>query len=213
MFDLSTLSGVAAVLEIEDEADAVPVCNALLEGGVRVIELALRTKAAEPSIARITAEVSGMTVGAGTLIARGQAARVKALGAAFALSPGFNPAIVHEADEAGLPFVPGVATPSEIEAAIETGRRILKFFPAEPLGGLSYLQSVNSPYAYLGLSYIPLGGLTVDNLRVWAASPLIAAAGGTWIAPRPLIKAHDWKEIKNRAAAAVRLWQEVRGSE
>ena len=180
MTDLSSISGVIAVLEIDDEADAVPVCTALLEGGVTAIELALRTKAAEPSIARITGEVKGMTVGAGTLIARGQAARVKALGAAFALSPGFNPVIAHEADDAGLPFVPGVATPSEIEAAIETGRRLLKFFPAEPLGGLAYLQSVNSPYAYLGLSYIPLGGLTVDNLRTWAASPLIAAAVRMW---------------------------------
>jgi 2-dehydro-3-deoxyphosphogluconate aldolase/(4S)-4-hydroxy-2-oxoglutarate aldolase len=122
--------GMIAVLEIDDVADAVPVCRALLDGGISAIELALRTPAAEPSIERIAAELPAMCIGVGTIIQSGQAARAKKLGGAFGLAPGFNPRIAGEARDAGLPFVPGIATPSELEGALEAGATIFKFFPA-----------------------------------------------------------------------------------
>jgi 2-dehydro-3-deoxyphosphogluconate aldolase/(4S)-4-hydroxy-2-oxoglutarate aldolase len=202
--------GMIAVLEIDDAADAVPLCRALLDGGISAIELALRTPAAEPSIERIAADLPAMCIGVGTIIKSGQAARMKKLGGAFGLAPGFNPRIAAEALEAGLPFVPGVATPSELEGALEAGAAILKFFPAEPSGGIKYLQSMNNPYNYLGLSYIPLGGVNEQNLADWAKVPQVIAIGGTWIAPRPLIKAKDWQQIRDKARVAMRIWEAAR---
>jgi 2-dehydro-3-deoxyphosphogluconate aldolase/(4S)-4-hydroxy-2-oxoglutarate aldolase len=208
--DLLSKKGIIAVLEIDDELDAVPLCRALVKGGITAIELALRTDAAEPSIKRIAAEVPEMTIGIGTVIKSGQASRVKKAGAAFGLAPGFNRAVVDEAKDAGLPFIPGIATATEIEAALETGAHILKFFPAESAGGVPYLKSINAPYNYLKLSYIPLGGVNEENLGAYANMSQVLAIGGTWIAQRPLIKAKQWDEIEVRAKRAVRIWQAFR---
>ncbi|MDR0877813.1 MAG: bifunctional 4-hydroxy-2-oxoglutarate aldolase/2-dehydro-3-deoxy-phosphogluconate aldolase [Treponema sp.] len=204
--------GIIAVLEIEDEADAVPVARALVEGGVSVIELALRTPASEPSIARIAAAVPEMMIGIGTIIEPGQAARVqRQKGVCFGVSPGINPAIVKEAVSCELPFAPGIATPSELELALSLGCRVVKFFPAEGLGGLSFLKSMDAPYKHLGVRYIPLGGVSQDNLASYAAAQQILAIGGSWIANRELIRAKDWKEITSRAKAAKQVWDETRG--
>jgi len=199
--------GIIAVLEIEDEKNAVPLANALLEGGVKIIELALRTKAAVPSISLIVNEVPKMFIGAGTIIELGQAALVKKeKGVRFAVSPGINPEIIKEAIAADLPFAPGIATPSELEQAISLGCRTVKFFPAEGLGGLNYLKSINAPYNHLGIKYIPLGGITLDNLPSYAKFSPVLAIGGSWIATKDLINARKWNEITERAREAKRIW-------
>ena len=203
--------GIIAVLEIEKESDAVPIAQALLEGGVGAIELALRTPASEPSIALIAEKVPGMMIGIGTIIEAGQAARIqKYAGVKFAVSPGINPDIVKEALACGLPFAPGIATPSELEQALSLGCRVVKFFPAEGMGGLSYLKSLDAPYKHLGVRYIPLGGVTQNNLADYAKFSQILAIGGSWIANKELVKAGKWDEITKAAKAAKELWDSIR---
>ena len=205
--DELTAKGIIAVLEIESEQSAVPTAKALLEGGVTAIELALRTPGAVPSIAMIAKEVPQMCIGIGTIIEAGQAAMVKNQnGVCFGVSPGLNPEIVKEALQADLPFAPGIATPSELDKAITLGCRVVKFFPAEGMGGLNYLKSLNGPYNHLGIRYIPLGGVTPDNLASYAKFSPVLAIGGTWLASKDLIKAQDWKEITKRAREAVEIW-------
>jgi 2-dehydro-3-deoxyphosphogluconate aldolase/(4S)-4-hydroxy-2-oxoglutarate aldolase len=203
--------GIIAVLEIENEQDAVPLAKSLLEGGVRAIELALRTPAAVPSISLIAKEVPQMYIGIGTIIVSGQAAMVKKENAVrFGVSPGLNPNIVKEAIEADLPFAPGIATPTELDQAISLGCRVVKFFPAEGMGGLSYLKSINAPYNHLGIKYIPLGGITQANMADYAKFNSVIAIGGSWIAGKELIKAQDWKEITKRAKEAKDIWRRAK---
>jgi 2-dehydro-3-deoxyphosphogluconate aldolase / (4S)-4-hydroxy-2-oxoglutarate aldolase len=203
--------GIIAVLEIESEQNAVPIAKALLEGGITVIELALRTPAAIPSISLIAKEVPQMFIGIGTIIETGQATAVKKEpGVRFGVSPGINPEIVKEAQYADLPFAPGIATPSELEQAISLGCRVVKLFPAEGLGGLSYLKNINAPYNHLGIKYIPLGGITPENLTSYAKFNPVLAVGGSWIASKELIKAQDWKEITKRAREAKEIWNNAR---
>lgn len=205
--------GIIAVLEIEDADDAVPVCQALYRGGVQAIELALRTKAAEHSIELIKENVPEMCLGIGTVIKPGQAKRVKELGADFAVSPGYNQLIVDEARGVDLPFAPGIATPSELEKAITSGFDTVKLFPAVPVGGVSYLKSMNGPYAYLGIKYIPLGGVSLDNLKDWAECSDILSIGGTWIAKKPLIRAKNFDQIEKNASEAALLWKKYKKEE
>ena len=202
--------GIIAVLEIESERNAVPLAKALLDGGVAVIELALRTPAAIPSILQIIKDVPQMFIGAGTIIEKGQAKTVKELGVRFGVSPGLNPDIVREAIAADLPFAPGIATPSELDLAITLGCNVVKLFPAEGMGGLNYLKSINGPYNHLGVKYIPLGGVTVENLPGYAQFMPVLAVGGSWIANRELINSQDWKEISRRAKEAKDIWQRSR---
>jgi 2-dehydro-3-deoxyphosphogluconate aldolase/(4S)-4-hydroxy-2-oxoglutarate aldolase len=203
-------SGVVAVLVFEDAAEAVPVARALLKGGVTAIELTLRTPAAMESLKRIRTEAPEMLAGVGTILSPGQVAEVTAAGADLGVAPGYNPRVVDAARAAGLPFAPGIMTASELEGALEKGCRILKFFPAEPAGGIPYLKSLNGPYGYMGLQYIPLGGLNEDNLRSWFEQPFVMAVGGSWIADKKVIAARDWDEITRRAERACAIFREVR---
>lgn len=198
-------AGVIAVLVVDDAADAVPLARALLEGGVGVMELTLRTPAALDALVEIRQHVPEMVAGIGTILSVEQLLRAKECGAAFGVAPGCNPRLLAAAREARLSFAPGVATPTDIEIAVEHGCRLLKLFPAEPLGGLPYLRAMAAPYAHLGLRYIPLGGLTGENAAEYLRDPLIAAIGGSWIAPRELIKAGDWRAVTDRAKAAAAL--------
>lgn len=204
-------SGVLAVLVIDRVEDAVPLANALLEGGIDAMELTLRTPAALGALKAIRANVPEMLAGIGTILTPEQAVQVKEAGGAFGVSPGLNRRVVEKAWEVGLPFAPGVATPSDIEAALEYGMRLLKFFPAEPAGGMAYLKSMNAPYAHLGLRYVPLGGLHAGNMRPYLADPMILAVGGSWLAKREQIAAGDWAAIAQCAREAVTLAQQVRG--
>jgi 2-dehydro-3-deoxyphosphogluconate aldolase/(4S)-4-hydroxy-2-oxoglutarate aldolase len=200
--DKVSAAGVVAVLIVDDANDAVPLARALLSGGVDVMELTLRTPAAIDALRAIRREVPEMTAGIGTILNVDQLQAAREAGAAFGVSPGCNPRLLAAAREAGFSFAPGIATPTDIEIAIEHGCRLLKFFPAEQLGGLTYLRAMAAPYAHLGLRYIPLGGLTAANAGSYLSDPLIAAIGGSWIAPREAIKARDWKTIETNARAA-----------
>ena len=193
------------MLVFDDAKDAAPVARALLDGGVGVMELTLRTPAALDALAEIRREVPEMVVGIGTILTVEQLHAAQAAGAAFGVSPGCNPRLLAAAREAGFSFGPGVATPTDIEIALEHGCRLLKFFPAEQLGGLPYLRAMAAPYAHLGIRYIPLGGLTESNAGTYLQDPLIAAIGGSWIAPREVIKAKKWDAIRSKARAASRL--------
>ncbi|MBQ7667470.1 MAG: bifunctional 4-hydroxy-2-oxoglutarate aldolase/2-dehydro-3-deoxy-phosphogluconate aldolase [Kiritimatiellae bacterium] len=200
-----------AVVVIDDPGKAVAVARTLFEGGVSAIELTLRTPCALDAMRRIVAEVPEVLVGAGTVLTAAQVAQAKEAGAAFAVAPGFNRSVVSAAADAGLPFAPGVMTPSEIEGAYEMGcTRVMKFFPASVAGGLQGLRTLSAPYKHLGIRFIPLGGLKADNTAEWLSDPLVAACGGSWIAPAKLIAAGDWAAIRRNAEIATAARDAVR---
>ncbi len=205
-------AGVAAVLTIADPEDAVPAARALQAGGVSVIELTFRTACAAESIRRIRGEEPGVCVGAGTLLDGAQVGEAKRAGALFGVSPGCNPETIRAARGEGLPFAPGVMTPTDIEFAIANGCRALKFFPAESSGGLAHLRAMAAPFARLGLRFIPLGGIGRDELRRYIESPLVLCVGGSWLARPQDVSRRDWESIRREAAAATRIVSDARAS-
>ncbi len=204
-------AGIIAVLVIDREEDAVPLARALLAGGVGVMELTLRTDAALDALRAIRKDVPEMVAGVGTVLTPKQVGQVAGAGGAFGVSPGVNPRVIKAAAEAGLPFAPGVATPSDIEASLEFGCRLLKFFPCEPSGGLPFLKAMAAPYAHLGLQFIPLGGVNAKNMSAYLADPLVSALGGSWLAPREAIRAGQWEGITGLAAEASSIVRKFRG--
>lgn len=203
--------GIMAVLIVDDALDAVPLARVLLENGIRGMELTLRTPAAFDALDAIRKGVPEMFAGVGTVLTGEQVLAAKHHGSAFGVAPGYNRDIVAAASLAGLPFAPGISTPSEIEGAVSQGCQILKFFHAEGMGGTRYLQAINAPYKHLGLRYIPLGGVGSHNLREYLALPEVVAIGGSWIAPQALIQAKDWGAIARNAKEASSIFREVRG--
>jgi 2-dehydro-3-deoxyphosphogluconate aldolase/(4S)-4-hydroxy-2-oxoglutarate aldolase len=203
-------ASIIAVLVIDNAEDAVPLANALLRGGVSTIELTLRTQAALDALERILKEVPEALAGAGTILNEEQVRMVKARGAHFGVSPGLNLSVVEAAEKAGLAFAPGIMTPSELEAAYEKGCKVVKLFPSEGAGGLSYLKDINGPYAHLGIEYIPLGGVSLSNLQKYLEEPSVLAVGGSWLAPRKLIQAHDWDQISRNCEEACKIASIVR---
>lgn len=203
--------GVIAVLVVDEVRDAVPLAQALLDGGVDVMELTLRTPAAVEALTVIRADVPEMVAGIGTILTPAQVKQVADAGAAFGVAPGLSRRVVQAARELHLPFAPGVATPSDVEKGLELGCRDLKFFPAEPTGGLKYLKSIAAPYTHLGLRFVPLGGINLDNSTGYLADPLVLAVGGSWLAPRSLIQNGEWLAIRTRAAEARAAVDRLRG--
>ncbi|MFN9719037.1 MAG: bifunctional 4-hydroxy-2-oxoglutarate aldolase/2-dehydro-3-deoxy-phosphogluconate aldolase [Planctomycetota bacterium] len=195
-------SRIISVLVVENAVHAVHVAMALLRGGVDAMELTLRTPSALDCIRAIRAEVPQMIVGAGTILFPRQVQEVLSAGAAFGVAPGTNPEVIREAVRLGLPFAPGVVTPTDIDIAVQCGCRELKYFPAEPSGGLAMLSSIKAPFAHLGLKYIPLGGVTPGNLRAYLADPDVIAVGGSWLAKAESIRAERWDEIERNAQEA-----------
>lgn len=198
-------SRVVAVLVIDQVEHAVPLAEALLDGGIGVMELTLRTPVAVDALRAIRRHLPEMVAGIGTILTPEQVDSVVDAGAAFGVAPGLNPKVVERAIDRELPFAPGVVTPSEVERAVELGCRVLKFFPAEPSGGVKFLSSMNAPYAHLGLRYIPLGGLNAKNAPDYLREEFVPAVGGSWIAPRDLIGREDWPAIKRNASDASQL--------
>lgn len=194
---------VIAVLVVDDPEKAVPLAKALLDGGVDIMELTLRTPGALAALREIRDNVPEMTAGIGTILSLDQVVEVQQSGAVFGVAPGYNPRILAKAKELGLPFAPGICTPSEIEGAIEAGCRILKFFPAEALGGLKAISAMAAPYAHLGVRYIPLGGLNQNNFIDYLKNPAIIAVGGSWLATRNEINDGAWSAITAKASAAT----------
>ena len=202
--------GVVAVLVIDDAPKIVPLCRAMLACGIDVIELTLRTPAAIEALRLVREEVPEVLVGIGTILHPDQVDQVVNAGAAFGVAPGLNPAVVTRAEQRGLPFAPGVVTPSDIEAALELGCRVLKFFPAEPSGGIKYLRSMYAPYAHFDLKFLPLGGIDAANMASYLYDEAVPAIGGSWIAPRKLIQNENWSSVIDNATEARRIIKEMR---
>jgi 2-dehydro-3-deoxyphosphogluconate aldolase/(4S)-4-hydroxy-2-oxoglutarate aldolase len=195
--------GVIPVVEIDALADADALAETLLEAGLGVVEITFRTEAAAEIIARIAERHPDMLVGAGTVVSAENLDRAVKAGARFALAPGLSPRMLAAATAAGLPYVPGAMTPSDLQAGIEHGLDTFKFFPAQPAGGIPFLRAIAAPFALHGLRFIPTGGVSPANLAEWLREPAVAAVGGTWIANRASIRGGDWAGIGRNAAAAV----------
>jgi 2-dehydro-3-deoxyphosphogluconate aldolase / (4S)-4-hydroxy-2-oxoglutarate aldolase len=196
---------IVAVVTIERASDAAPLGAALMKGGIRAVELTLRTPAALDALRTMRAAAPELLLGAGTVLSPGQADAAKEAGAGFALAPGFDLATVRRCAEIEFPFVPGVATASDIQAALGAGCRLLKFFPAEPLGGVKGLRTLAAPFAHLGVKYLPLGGIDLAKAPGYLGEPCVAAVGGSWIATAELIRSQAWGVIQQNARAAAAL--------
>lgn len=204
-------SSIIAVLIVDELENAVPLAKALLKGGVDAIELTLRTPVAWDAAKAIMEEVPEMTVGLGTVLTVEQVKKAVEIGVDFAVAPGCNPRILKAAQEHGLSFAPGIMTPTDIEMALEYGCRILKYFPAETSGGMKNLNSLSAPYQYLGLSFIPLGGVNISNAKSYLESDKICAIGGSWVAKQHLIQNKDWETITKNAQEIRALINQIRG--
>ena len=201
-------TGVVAGFSVENATLAVPLARALLAGGIDAIELTLRTDAGMEAVKAICAEVPEMLVGVGTILRPEQATEVAAAGADFGVAPGLNPRVISTAKEIGLPYAPGICTPSDLETAIELGCRFVKFFPAEASGGVPYLRSMSAPYKHLGIKYFPLGGLNAENMIEYLKEPNVIVVGGSWIVKNNLVAAEDWAAITSRAREVGSILEE-----
>ena len=198
---------VVPVAVIDKVEDAVPLANALLAAGLDVIEVTFRTAAAPDAIRAITKAHPGMLVGAGTLLDVNQVRQARDAGAKFGVAPGLNPTVVKASLDAGMPFVPGVATASEVERALELDCKLQKLFPADVLGGVKLLKALAGPYAHTGVKFIPLGGVNAQNMAEYLALPVVAAIGGSWIVDKKLIAEKNWAQITALTKAALTIAQ------
>ncbi len=190
---------VIPVVAIDNPDQAEPLAEALLKGGIDVIEVTFRTAAAGAAIARIAARYPEMNVGAGTVLTVDLADQALNAGATFGVAPGLNPDIVEHFGKRNALFIPGVVTPSEIERALGLGCKLLKFFPAEPAGGVDMLKALAGPYAFYGIKFCATGGLNLENMNDYLALPTVAAIGGSWIATRQQIACGEWNTITRQA--------------
>jgi len=198
---------IVPVVIIEDAASAVDLADALLEAGLRVIEITFRTTAAAEAISTLAARRSQMLVGAGTLLTPDQVSQAKDAGAKFGLAPGLNPYVVEAAQNVGLDFAPGVATPSEVEMGLKLGCNLQKFFPAEQAGGADMLKALEGPYGHTGVRLIPTGGINPSNMKNYLGLKSVAAIGGSWFVDKKLIAARDWKAITQLTRSALSATQ------
>ena len=201
--------GIVPVVVIDDAKDAIPLAKALIEGGLPCAEVTFRTAAAADAIKAIADNFPEMLVGAGTVLTTEQVDRAVAAGAKFIVSPGTNPKVVKYCVEKNIPITPGTCNPSDVEQALECGVNIVKFFPAEPAGGLKYIKAIAAPY--VDVKFMPTGGINANNVRDYLAYNKIWACGGSWMVKGDLIKAGDFDKIKELTAEAVQIVKEVRG--
>lgn len=204
--------GVVPVIAIDKPEHAIPLADALIAGGLPLVEVTFRTAAAAEVIKRMAAERPQLLVGAGTVLDKATVDIAKACGARFAVAPGLNPRVVQYAQSVGLAFVPGIATPSDIEAGLELGCKLLKFFPAESNGGVGMLEALSAPYKHTGVRFMPTGGASIGNLENYLKVGTVAAVGGTWIAKAEDMAAGRWAEIAERCKAAVAIVAKIRSA-
>lgn len=201
--------GIVPVVVLDDAKDALPLAQALCDGGLPCAEVTFRTDAAEESIRRIREQFPDMLVGAGTVLTTDQVDRAVAAGAAFVVSPGLNPRIVKYCVGNDILILTGCANPSDIEQALENGLEAVKFFPAEPAGGLKMIKAMAA--AYTEVKFMPTGGISPDNVRDYLAYDRILACGGSWMVKGDLIHAGDFDRIRELAREAVGIVKEIRG--
>ncbi len=204
-----TETGIVPVVVLNDAKDAVPLAKALKNGGINCAEVTFRTDAAEESIKRIAKEFPDMLIAAGTVLTPKQADAAMAAGAAFIVSPGLNPAVVKHCIDKGYPIIPGVCTPTEVEAAMSLGLSYLKFFPAEAAGGVKMIKAMAAPYTKI--KFMPTGGVNVKNVADYLNCKAVFACGGSWMVPSDKVSEGKFDEIESLTAEAVALLKEIRG--
>ena len=203
LVELLRLGPVIPVMVIEDGRQAVPLARALVAGGIRVLEITLRSEAALESIERVGHEVADAVVGVGTITRPEQLGPARRAGARFAVSPGFTPELAWAARENRLPLLPGVMTPSELIAARAAGVSAYKLFPAQQAGGVGMLKALYGPFP--DALFCPTGGITAETAKDYLALPNVACVGGSWLTPKPAIAAEDWPAITRLAQQASAL--------
>jgi len=203
--------GVVPVIAIESPELALPMADALIEGGLAVAEITFRTEAAADVISALKKQRPDILLGAGTILTVENLKKAVACGAAFGVSPGLNPEIVKKAIEMDFPFFPGVVTPSEIEQGLGLGTNVLKFFPSEASGGTAMIKALAAPYAHLGIKFIPTGGVNTKNLEEYLVLPQVLSVGGSWIAKKDMITEKRWDDIKKYAREASAIVKRARG--
>ncbi len=208
-FDRIRGCGVVPVVTIDRAADAVPLAEALMAGGLTCIEITFRTDAACSAIAALTSGLQGMLVAAGTVLTLDQARAACDAGARLVVSPGFDTEVVEWCLTQNIPVVPGVMTPTEITRAMRHELELVKFFPAEAAGGAATLEAVGA--AFPGVSFFPTGGIGPDNLERYLRLPMVSACGGSWPASRRLIIDRDFGRVEQLAAQAAGIVSRVRG--
>ena len=201
--ELLALGPVMPVLVIEDSAHAVPLARALFDGGIRVLEVTLRTPAALTAIRAIAAEVPGVVVGAGTLLRAEDVAVARKAGAQFGVSPGATPELLRAGRIDGWPFLPGVLTPSNIMAARDAGYDTLKFFPAESAGGCKAVKAYAGPFP--DMRFCPTGGIDERTAPSYLSLPNVDCVGGSWLTPPALLAGGEWEQIRQLALRAAAL--------
>lgn len=194
---------VVPVVTLPEAELAEPLGETLLDAGLPVAEITFRSAAAQDGIAALRARHPSLLVGAGTVLDRATVDRAVQAGAQFVVAPGFNPDVVDHCLERGIPVIPGVNSPTGIEAALAKGLQLVKYFPAEASGGLRLLDAMAAPYS--GLSFMPTGGLTPDNLADYLSRPQVAACGGTWIATPALLAGSAFETVGRNARRAVEI--------
>ena len=202
-------TGIVPVVVLDRAEDALPLAECLIEGGLPCAEVTFRTAAAEESIRKMAKAYPDMIIGAGTVLTTEQADRAIDAGASFIVSPGLNPKVTEHVLKKGVPMTPGVCTPTEIEAAMQFGLDVLKFFPAEPSGGLKMIKALAAPY--VGLSFMPTGGISPANVRDYLAYDRIVACGGSWMVSGKLVKEGQFDEIRRLVREAAGIVKEIRG--
>ena len=203
--------GIVPVAAIEDAALALPLADALIAGGLPVVEVTFRTQAAAEAIATLRRERPQLIVGAGTVLTPKNVMAAAEANALFMVAPGTTRKIVHAARFFDIPFLPGVAAPTEIEAALELDCTLLKFFHAEALGGVKMLKAMYAPYAHTGVRFMPFGGIGPDNIEEYLAFEAVAAVGGTWIASKEDIAQGRWDDISAKCREALTIASSARG--
>ena len=193
--------GVIPVVVLNNVEDALPLADALYEGGLPCAEVTFRTEAAEESIKIMSEKYPELIVGAGTVLTPEQADRAMAAGSKFIVSPGLNPKVVKHCLDKGYPIVPGTSNPSDVETAIELGLDTVKFFPAEAAGGLKMIKSMAAPYTKM--HFMPTGGINADNLKSYLDFNKIVCCGGSWMVKKDMVTAGDFEGIKNLTKQAV----------
>lgn len=196
---------VPVVVGVERAEDAAPLAQALLEGGLNVVEVTFRAANAAEVVHVIAQKVPEMLLGAGTLLTAGQVKAAREAGAQFGVAPGLNLDVVAAAKKMDMPFIPGVMTPSEVENALAAGCRLLKFFPANIAGGVPMLKALAAPYGQTGVKFIALGGIKAENMREYLSEPVVAAVGGSWLVEPSLVAKRDWKTITARTREALQI--------
>lgn len=195
--------GIVPVVKIDDAKNAVPLGKALLEGGLPLAEITFRTAAAEEAIRNITEELPGILVGAGTVLSIDQVKRAVDAGAKFIVSPGFNPSVVKYCVDNDIPITPGCSSPTDIEMALGFGLEVVKFFPAESLGGITTLKAISGPYGMV--KFIPTGGVNASNINQYLAFNKVLACGGSWMAKEELIKNGNFEEITRLTRETINI--------